>query len=83
MAFYLAVVQRRIVRCLDESKESNISANALQKRNVQFCELAFIPNIRKQKLRIWLKNCFERIALSLASFENTHFAAQPACLYAY
>ena len=52
MAFYLAVVQWRIVRCLDESKESNISANALQKRNVQFCELAFIPNIRKQKLRI-------------------------------
>jgi hypothetical protein len=82
MASYLAVVQRRDVRCLDDSKERKIPANVLQKRNVQFCELAFIPNIHKQKLKNWMKY-FERIAVSLASFENINFAAQPACLYAY
>jgi hypothetical protein len=52
MAFYLAVVQRHKVRFLDESKESKIPENGLEKRNVQFWELAFILNIRKQKLRI-------------------------------
>jgi len=83
MTFNLAVVQRRNVRCLDENKESNISTSALQNRNVQFCEMAFICNLRKQKLRNWMKNYFERIAVSLASFENTNFAAQPACPYAY
>jgi len=51
MAFYLAIVQRRYAHCLDGNKESKISANALQNRYVQFCELEFVPNIRKQKLR--------------------------------